>query len=396
MIVDQQTLPLSELTYEEAVARARALAPAIEKRAPAAEAQRRQPMETIEEFIDAGLVRMLVPRRWGGYELSIDALIDSAIEIAKADASAAWCYAFLVIHGCFLAHFPEQAQHDVWTSNPDAMMVATLAPAGHFKRVDGGYQLSGKWAWSSGVDHCQWAMLTALPESQDGPPQVFLLPRSDYTVLDSWFVAGLSASGSQTVEVKEQFVPAHRTILLPQLMGILPLKEVTNAGPLYRKPLLSMFPIILSALLLGTTQRAYETWRDTSRSKSTAFTNEQVAAFTHQQIRLAEIAMDIEAAQALHRKALDILLAAEAVSPDRHNWIRVACATTARLCVRAIEDIYTHSGASANYSANPLQRYWRDVHAMSVHAVLNFDQASEAFGRAELGLPPKSFDPFAL
>lgn len=396
MIIDQQTMSLSELTYEEAVARARALAPAIEKRALAAEAQRRQPMETIQEIIDAGLVRMLVPKRWGGYELSIDALIDSAIEIARADASAGWCYAFLVIHGCFLAHFPEQAQRDVWTNNPDALMMATLAPAGHFKRVEEGYQLSGKWAWSSGVDHCQWAMLTAVPESQDGPPQVFLLPSSDYAVLDTWFVAGLSASGSQTVEVKEQFVPAHRAMLLPELMGILPLQVATNTGPLYRKPLLSMFPIILSALLLGTTQRAYETWRETSRSKPTAFTNEQVASFTHQQIRLAEIAMDIEAAQALHHKALDSLLAAEPVSPDRHNWIRVACATTTRLCIRAIEDIYTHSGAGANYSTNPLQRYWRDVHAMSVHPVLSFDRAGEAFGRAELGLPPKSFDPFAL
>lgn len=396
MIVDQQTLSSSKLTYEEAVARARALASAIEKRAPAAEALRRQPMETIGEFVDAGLVRMLVPKRWGGYELSIDVLIDSAIEIAKADASAAWCYAFLIIHGCFLAHFPELAQRDVWTSNPDALMVATLAPAGHFKRVDGGYQLSGNWAWSSGVDHCQWSMLAAVPESQDGPPQVFLLPNSDYTVLDTWFVAGLEASGSKTVEVKEQFVPAHRTILLPELMGILPPKVATNTGLLYRSPLLSMFPLLLSALLLGTTQRAYETLRDTHRNKSTAYTNEQVAGFTHQQIRLAEIAMELEAAQALHRKALDILLADERITPERHTHIRVSCAATTRLCVQAIERIYANSGASANYNTNPLQRYWRDVHAMSVHPVLNFDQAGEAFGRAELGLPPKSFDPFAL
>lgn len=396
MIGDQQTVSLSELTYEEAIARARMLVPAIEQRALAAEAQRRQPMETIQEFIDAGLLRMLVPRRWGGYELSIEALISSAIEIAKADASAGWCYAFLVIHGCFLAHFPEQAQRDVWTSNPDATIVTILTPTGLFKRVEGGYQLSGKWAWSSGVDHCQWAMLTAVPEGQDGPPQVFLLPSSDYTVLDTWFVTGLSGSGSQTVEVKGQFVPEHRTILLPELMGILPPKEATNTGPLYRRPLLSMFSLILSALLLGTTQRAYETWREINRSKSTAFTNEQVAGFTHQQIRLAEIAMDIEAAQALHRKALTILLADERVTPDRHTHIRVYCAATTRLCVQAVERIYTNSGASANYNTNPLQRYWRDVHAMSVHPVLNFDKAGEAFGRAELGLPPKSLDPFAL
>jgi 3-hydroxy-9,10-secoandrosta-1,3,5(10)-triene-9,17-dione monooxygenase len=396
MIVDEATLAASWMTYEEAVARARALAPAIAQRASSAEAQRRQPMETIQGFIDAGLVRMLVPRRWGGHELSLDALIDSASEIARADASAGWCYAFLAIHGCFLAHFPEQAQREVWMRNPDATMVAVLAPAGRFRRVDDGYQLGGTWAWASGVDHCQWSMLTALPESLDGPPRVFLLPRSDYTVRDTWFVAGLAASGSKTVDVTEQFVPEHRSVLLPELMGILPPSAATNAGPLYRRPLLSTFPIILSALVLGTTQRAYATMRDMLRSRSTSFTNEPVAAFTHQHIRLAEIATDLEAAQALHRSALGILLADEPVTPDRHNRIRVACAAVARLCVRANEHIYTNSGGSAIYDTNPLQRYWRDVHAMAAHIVLNFDQAGEAFGRAELGLPPKSFDPFAL
>jgi 3-hydroxy-9,10-secoandrosta-1,3,5(10)-triene-9,17-dione monooxygenase len=384
------------MTYEEAIARARALTPAIERRASAAEAQRRQPMETIQGFIDAGLVRMLVPRRWGGHELSLDALIDSAIEIAQADASAGWCYAFLVIHGCFLAHFPEQAQREVWTGNPDATMVAVLAPSGRFRRVDGGYILSGTWAWASGVDHCRWSMLTALPESLDGPPRVFLLPRSDYTVRDTWFVAGLAASASKTVDVTERYVPEHRSVLLPELMGILPPSAATNAGPLYRRPLLSTFPIILSALVLGATQRAYETMRDMLRSRSTSFTNEPVAAFTHQHIRLAEIATDLEAARALHRSALGILLSDEPVTSDRHNRIRVACAAVARLCVRAIEHIYTNSGGSAIYDTNPLQRYWRDVHAMAAHAVLNLDQAGEAFGRAELGLPPKSFDPFAL
>src|SRR5947207_5895326 len=102
MVIDKHTTPLSGMTHEEAVARARALAPAIRERAPAAEAQRRQPKETIQEIIDAGLVRLLMPRRWGGYELPFDALVDSAIEIARADASAGWCYSFLVAHAWLL------------------------------------------------------------------------------------------------------------------------------------------------------------------------------------------------------------------------------------------------------------------------------------------------------
>src|SRR5438093_11090111 len=117
----------SSMRHEEAVARARALAPAIGERAAAAEAQRRQPEETIQEVIDAGLVRLLMPRRWGGYELPIDTLVDAVVEIAKVDASAGWCCSFLMDHAWLLAHFPEEAQHDVWASHPDALLGAAFA-----------------------------------------------------------------------------------------------------------------------------------------------------------------------------------------------------------------------------------------------------------------------------
>jgi 3-hydroxy-9,10-secoandrosta-1,3,5(10)-triene-9,17-dione monooxygenase len=148
MTIHEHTTPLSGMTYEEAVARARALAPTIRQRAVAAEALRRQPEETIQEIVDAGLVRLLMPRRWGGYELPIDALADSAIEFGKADASAGWCYSFLVAHAWLLAHFPDEAQSDVWTSDPDALLASSFAPVGRFTCVEGGYQLSGNWPWS--------------------------------------------------------------------------------------------------------------------------------------------------------------------------------------------------------------------------------------------------------
>lgn len=396
MLVDKHTMPLSGMTHEEAVARARALAPAIRERAPAAETLRRQPKETIEEIIDAGLVRLLMPRRWGGYELPFDVLVDSAIEIARADASAGWCYSFLVAHAWLLAHFPDEAQRDVWASNPDDLISTSFAPVGHFTRVEGGYQLSGNWPWSSGVDHCQWAMLAALPTSKDGPPRIFLLPRNDYDVLDTWFVAGLAASGSKNVEVKERFVPEHRTLLLHDLARGQAPGATINTGPLYNLPLLAVFPVFLAAPLLGTTLAAYETWRDTSRSKYTRTSNELVATFTHQQIRLAEIAIDIAAAQALLREALDTIRAGGIASAERYTRVRLYYTAIARLCIQAVERLYTNSGGSANYDTNPMQRYWRDAHAMGAHVGLNFDIAGEAFGRTELGLPPNPHDPFAL
>ncbi|MBV9230642.1 MAG: acyl-CoA dehydrogenase family protein [Chloroflexi bacterium] len=396
MTIYERTTPMSDLTHEEAVVRARGLAPAIRERAATAEAQRRQPEATIQAIVDAGLVRLLMPRRWGGYELPLDALVNSAIEIARADASAGWCYAFLVAHPWVLAHFSDEAQRDVWTHRPDALIATSFAPAGHFTSVEGGYRLSGNWPWSSGVDHCAWNMLAGLPESMDGPPRIFLLPSSDYEILDTWFVAGLSASGSKNVEVKEAFVPEHRTVLLPDLVRGQAPGAVLNTGPLYNLPLLATFPVFLAAPLLGATLGAYETWRDTSRNRYTRMSHELVAAFSHQQIRLAEIAAEIAAAQSLLHETLDIIRTGGPLTPDRYNRVRLYYVACARFCIQAIERLYTNSGGSANYETNSLQRYWRDVHAMAAHIGLNFDAAGEAFGRAELGLPSNPHDPFAL
>ncbi len=389
----KQAKQFGDLTQEEAVARARALAPAIRERAASAEAQRRQPAETVREIVDAGLVRLLIPKRWGGCELPVDALAETTLEIAQADGSAGWCYAFLVGHPWLLAHFPDEAQRDVWEENPDALLATAFIPEGRFASVEGGYRLSGNWPWSSGIDHCEWNMVLALPTSMDGPPRVFLLPRNAYEIKDTWFVAGLAASGSKNVEVKDAFVPEHHTLLLSDLVRG---ESLSNAGPLYSLPFLNVFIVFLSTPLLGITIAAYESWRDASRTKYTRLNHDLIASFTHQQIRFAEITADIAAARALLKEALSMLHTGGQISVESYNRINLYHAAIGRFCLRAIEQLYANSGGRANFNTHPMQRYWRDAHAMAAHVGLNFDMLGEAFGRAELGLPPSSHNPFSL
>ncbi|MGH2478347.1 MAG: acyl-CoA dehydrogenase family protein, partial [Ktedonobacteraceae bacterium] len=334
----KQAEQLGSMTQEEAVARARALAPAIRERAASAETQRRQPAETIREIVEAGLVRLLIPKRWGGCELPVDALAETALAIAKADGSTGWCYAFLVGHPWLLAHFPDEAQRDVWGENPDALLATSFVPEGRFTSVEGGYRLSGNWPWSSGVDHCEWNLVLALPASMDGPPRLFLLPKSDYEIMDTWFVTGLAASGSNNVVAKDIFVPEHRTLLLPHLVRG---QSPSNPGPLYTLPFLSVFIVFLSVPLLGTTLAAYESWRDASRSKYTMLSHEAVASFTHQQIRFAEITADIAAAQALLKEALSLLHTDGQLSLENYNRINLYHAAIGRFCLRAVEQLYT-------------------------------------------------------
>ncbi|MGK3966992.1 acyl-CoA dehydrogenase family protein [Sorangium sp. So ce118] len=389
------------MTHAEAVERARAMADDVRARAGEAEALRRMPEATVQGFVDAGLVRLLTPRAFGGHELAFDAFADATIEIARADGSSGWCFSFLNVHSWLLATFPVEAQEDVWGKNPDARLANVNVPAGQAARVDGGYRISGDWPWASGIHHCDWAMLAGLAPAEDGaaggPPEVrlFLIPREDWEVRDTWRVTGQRGTGSHNVVVKDRLVPQHRTATMAELSGGQSPGGAFHANPVYRLPFIAALAPSLVATIVGASQGAYQRWRAATRDRCTMYSREQVASLSHQQIRLAEISAEIDAAELMLRRSLDTLRAGGPLSMEQRVRIRRDYAYSAVLCVRAVERIYNASGGGANYESNPIQRDWRDVHAMAAHAGINFDAAAENFGRMELGLPLNPRDPLA-
>jgi 3-hydroxy-9,10-secoandrosta-1,3,5(10)-triene-9,17-dione monooxygenase len=397
MSVTEHVTPPGSMTYEEAVARAKDFAPVMWERADRAERERQQPQETIDELTAAGLARLLTPKRWGGYELGIRAFVDAVIEIARADASAGWCYSFLNIHAWLLAHYPDEAQRDVWANTPDVALADSFVPAGKVTRVAGGYRVSGNWPFVSGVDHSLWSMLAGLVFSETGgapSPHVFLIPRSDYEIEDAWFVAGLRASGSKNVIVRDAFVPEHRVVNLMELAEGHAPGAALNTHPMYRHPLLALFPTALTAPIVGATLGAYETWRETLRTKSTRITSIPLTAFTHLQIRLAETEAEISAARSFLREIVEVASTDGPITLEQRARNHRNFGYLTQLCLRAVERIYLSSGGNANYDSNPLQRYWRDIHAMGSHAAIGFDTAAETFGLLELGLPRNPRDPY--
>lgn len=396
MSITEHVTPQSSMTREDAVARARVLATAIRESAEASEKARHQLPETTQGFVDAGLVRLLTPKRWGGYEFGLDTFVDTVIEIGKADASASWCYSFLNIHAWLLAHFPDEAQYDVWHKTPDVLMADSLIPAAKVVRVDGGYRISGDWPWVSGIDHSEWSMLSGLMPSLDGPsfePYMFLIPRHDYEIQDTWFVAGLKASGSKTAVVQNAFVPGHRVVRLADLSEGNAPGAAINTHPMYRHPLMALFPLALTSPILGATMGAYELWRENNRTRATRITGLQLSTFSHQQIRIAETEGEITAAHSFLRRTLDVVHSDQPLTLEQRIQNHRDYAYLTQLCLRAIERIFLTSGGTANYESNPLQRYWRDVHAMGAHVAINFDTAGETFGRQELGLIRNPNDP---
>ncbi|EYF01866.1 acyl-CoA dehydrogenase family protein [Chondromyces apiculatus] len=398
------------LTHAEAVARARNLAADVRSRAAEAEILRHLPDETFRAFVDASLVRLLTPRAFGGHEMPFAAFLDATLEIARADASAGWCFSFTNIHSWLLAKFPREAQKDVWAHNPDAGLANVNIPAGQALRVEDGYRLTGDWPWASGIHHCDWAILAALvppaPSTDSGAgtaagpgagtvPDVmlFLVPRAHWELRDTWRVVGQRGTGSHNVVVKDAFIPQHRAARLLDLRdGRVPGVNV-HATPLYALPMISGLAASLVAPILGAAQGAYDRWCAVARDRVTTFTQERIASLSHQQIRLAEVSAEIDAADLLLRRAVTLLDSGVPLTLHQRARLRRDYAYCATLCLRAVERMFNASGGASNYETSPLQRDWRDIHAMAAHAGINFDAAGENFGRFELGLPPNPRDP---
>ena len=223
----------------EMVARARAMIPALRKRAAQDDKNRRIAKETIAEMQEAGLFRVLQPKRWDGYELDVHTYFDVQMALAEGDMSVAWVYGVVGVHPWAMGLFDDRAVHDVWGRDRSVLISSSLMPSGAAMPVDGGYRVTGRWKYSSGCDHCDWAFLGATIGGDTGSYAdrcVFLLPRSDYEIVDTWRVSGLKSTGSQDIAVKDAFVPGHRMLrYADNFRGVAPGLAI-NTSPLYRLP----------------------------------------------------------------------------------------------------------------------------------------------------------------
>src|SRR5579885_1668201 len=207
----------------ELTARAEALVPVLRERAARAEELRRLPDETIADLHQSGLFRILQPRRVGGSELPFRSIVELVAIVGRGCGSTAWVLANLAAHHWLLGMCTAEAQDEIWGEDPDNLIGSALIfPRGRAQRVPGGYRLSGRWPFSSGIDCANWNMIGALCIDEEigrSEPRIFLLPASDYRIIDTWQVIGLAGTGSKDVEVSDVFVPHHRTLAAEEITG---------------------------------------------------------------------------------------------------------------------------------------------------------------------------------
>lgn len=375
----------------ELISRAHALLPILKERARQAEQNRRLSEETVAEFRAAGFHKILQPRAYGGFGLGFDTAAEVIRTLATACGSSGWVANLFIVHNWQMGLFPIEAQDEYWADRSDQVCsTASFATQSEMKEVDGGFRLTGHWKFSSGCDFAGWfIILKPSSTSMDW----LLVPRSDVTIVDDWFVSGLSGTGSKDLILEDVFVPQHRRVSILDLVA-----GTTPGGKAHGIPL-ARLPFVLPAVwgippaLIGMANGMADAVQQTLIGKKALFSGELQSERVANQIKLAEALTDIHAAELIMRHRLAELQSwgdngappsqLEALSSQRD------ASYVARLMGKVANNLALMSGATSINLSNPIQRYQRDINAGVTHVSLIWEEAAENYGRALWELPPK-------
>lgn len=381
----------------ELLGRARSIGVLARKAAIETERQRHVSAELVGKMREAELFRVMQPARFGGFEYGYDVFVELVAAVAAGDGSTGWVYSLGAVHPWLIACYPEEAQQEVWTQDRDAIAAVSYAPTGKAVPDKDGYRLTGRFSFASGCDNANWAILGGmLPDKNGTKPGFFLIPSSQYTIHDDWFTVGLAGTGSKTIVVDDQYVPAYRTATFADMLTGNGPGTATNPNPLYRQPMLAVVPHCLVSPALGMARGALDAFKEQVAGRTTrgavAGGNNKMTDFVTVQMRVAEATASIDAATLMiHRDIVDTLTATAAgeanVSLRMRNRLTHSFAT--KLLTQAVDLVFVAGGGAALGLHHPVQRFWRDIHAASSHISLNWDSVAAMYGRHVFGLEPK-------
>jgi len=348
----------------------RALAPAIAERSDEIERARRLPPDLVARLRDAGCFRSLVPRRFGGAGLGLPDHLAMVRELSRADGSVGWTVMIGSAAPVILGKLPTGTFDDVYADGPDVVVAGTFNPTGVATPVDGGFRVSGRWAFASGCQHADWVVAHCVVDDGRVPPlRMAVVPAAEVEILDTWTVAGMCGTGSHDFTMDERFVPTARTFAVFDEGGI--------EGPLGLVPELSLSSLGFATVALGIAEAALAEVATLATAKVPMFASGPLAANPLFRNQLGAADAQLRAAAAL----LDTTVAATwagALVGERPTLVeraRVrATATWVTAAAAAVVDTaYTAGGGSALYSASPLQRRLRDVRAVTQHFAVKPD-----------------------
>ena len=364
------------------------LVPAIAERAHEAEQTGRIPQETIDSLQQIGLFRAVVPASMGGLEVEFPTVPKIFRLLGRGCMSTAWCMGFLVYHNFQFAHFGQQAQQEVWGTDAQTMAPGQVMPSGKAVEVEGGYRVSGRWGYATGILHGDW-MLFSAPVEGSGEIRRFYAPISEFEILDTWHVSAMKATGSHDVQAEDMFVPAYRSVLVSDLREGRAPGLAINHGPLWRIPLLSFMSLGAVMPLVGGAEALFGIVQDMLRAKVGAYSGAKQAELMTQRVRMSRLDYQLRSTILMHEKATEqIWQAVQNGQPISREWraeIRMVIAQTAANCRAIVDELALAAGSRGNYFKSPVQRIHRDVSALSTHALFEYDHLNNMHGGVILG-----------
>ncbi|TDC65495.1 acyl-CoA dehydrogenase [Micromonospora sp. KC207] len=381
----------------ELVGRATELVPLIRKQAAWQEEHRVMHDDVLQAVVDAGLMKMRIPLRYGGYEADVRTVCTVLSELSRGDGSVGWIAATMSIGAWLTGLFPDEVQDEVF-ADPDVRLGGSISPNGIAVPTDGGVILNGKWPFSTGVLQSQWFVHAALLADEDGSrtPVIILVPVSDMTIVDDWFTAGLRGTGSVTTVTNDLFVPAARVLPMTPVIRYGQHRSLLNADSrMWKCPFSPIASATTSAVPLGMVQAAREFFFERLPTRKITYTDykRQIdAPLTH--LQTAEAAVKIDEAEFHVRRAAERLdsksLSGEPWTLLERGLARVEMGAACLRAKEAVDVLKTASGGSSIYSDVPIQRIERDIQTIALHGVLHPNTNFELYGRILCGLEPNT------
>jgi alkylation response protein AidB-like acyl-CoA dehydrogenase len=373
-------------------AAARELAPRAAAQAAQIESERELPAALVGELRDAGLLTMCLPRGLGGEEAEPATMIEALDELARGDASTAWC-AMIASTSCLAAaYLPEAEAADVYGGAAPPICAGVVAPRGRAIERDDGYEVSGRWAFVSGVQHSDWVLGGCLVHRPDGPlmlegggPDIrlMLMRREQIEVIDTWSVSGLRGTGSHDMAVERLFVPAARSAAIMS-------EAPVHSGRLYAFPLFGLLAVGIAAVALGTARGAIDDLIELAGAKTPFGSARTLARRGAVQADVARVEAALRAAHGLMlaeaRGAFAAAAGAGAMPLENRLGLRLAATHATRTAAGVVDAMYDAGGGSSIYDSSALQRRFRDVHAATQH-VMVAPATFELAGRLLLEVP---------
>ncbi|HEY0932290.1 MAG TPA: acyl-CoA dehydrogenase family protein [Trebonia sp.] len=374
--------------------RAADLGPVLRRNAVWQERNRRLHDETIEALAEAGIFRLRVPRRYGGYEADTATLVDVATELGRVDGSSAWTASVYWIPGWMACLFPDDVQDEVFATE-NVRVCGTLSPSAFAKAASGGVVLNGKWGFISGALHSHWQVTISVlvPDEGNPYPIMALVPLADLHVVDDWATAGLRGTGSVSTVAKDLFVPSARILPLLAVLEGQSASEQTADAPIYRAPLLPVASASSVGTAVGLARGALDLFLKRLAHRKITYTGyekQREAPLTHLEVAAATLKAD-QADFHAHRLAAQVDakgIAGAQWKLEERARARADMGAACRLAKEAVDIVAGASGGSSVYLDVPIQRFSRDLAAINLHALMHPNTNFELYGRVLCGLEP--------